>query len=1389
MRKILLASLLFWGALSFAQTGHFTKLNNNAVDEKLFYKKLKPASFSTYQLKNLVLQSELQRAPMETSVSAERSSFVITVPGPDGTPERYRVVEAPVMDPKLAAKYPGIYSYAGKGIDKPHSVIRFSMGLGNFSAMILSTDRPSYYIDLLDEKNQLYIVYARPDMYDYKSEFKCLTDEKLGKLTHEDDHAAENTNDGVLRTYRMAMASTGEFSQFWLNGSETNDAQRKAKVLAALNNAMTRTNGIYERDFGIRMILIPTNDLIIYLDPASDPWTNNFNGTTQATIDNVIGDANYDIGHLVHRAADNGNAGCIGCICVSGQKGSAFTSYNNLNNFDWFVVDYLTHEIGHQFGGNHTHTHAANEGTIAQVEPGSGSTIMGYAGITGPTTDVQPHSDDYFHAINIQQITNYIRNGNGNNCAVIVNTGNGAATANAGSNFTIPISTPFTLTGTGSDANPEDVLTYCWEQNNVRATGFSTVPSPTATAGPQFRSFLPVSSTSRTFPQLQHILSGANGWRWEQLPSVSRTLNFRFTVRDNRAGGGNTASSNMVLTITNTSGPFLITSQNTTGISYNSGSQQTITWSVNNTTAPPVSCSNVIIELSTDGGQTFPITLAASTANDGSEVVTIPNNPTTQARVRVRAQGNIFFDINNSNFTIVASSPDFDFASPSPALISCGITTSATINLGTTSLAGYNTPINLSATAGVPPGTNITFSINPVVPGSNVNVTLDNTNTLAFGDYDITIQGVSGSITKTRVIRFTVQPGTGPVVTTNPASQSVCSGGSVTFNSAATGATSQQWQLSIDGGNTWSNISGATGTALTLNGITAPQNNHRYRCVFANQCNTTATTAAVLTVQAAPAITGQPANANICAGSNATFTVTATGTSLTYQWQLSTDGGGTYTDIATATASSFTVSAATVAQNNNRYRCIVSGACPSPVTSNGAVLTVTNAVVVNNQPANVTICSGGTATFTVNASGSIVSYQWQFSTNGGGSYSNVPSAPSSATLTVAGATASLNGYLYRCIITGSCNSVTSNAAELTVQTPPSITTQPAGASICAATNITFSVSADGSLLTYQWQLSTDGGTNYNNVTGATTNQLTVSNAAVSQNNHRYRCIVSGACTPSVTSNAAILNVTAPVVINTQPADAALCNTGVVAFNVAATGTGNSFTWQRSSDGGLNFNAISGAPNSATYSETVTGTSFNNFRYRVIVNNSVCPAVTSSSATLTVNPLPVVTLSAAPYTRVFPGLQTTITATIVPSGGTISWQRNGAPINNSTNSVVVNVDNLGAFKATVTGIGGCVGESAVLNILDSATNKIFFYPNPNQGQFQVRYNNSQNNSTQNYIRVFDSRGAKVFEQLYSVNAPYSQMLVNISARGSGVYLVELSDKNGKRLATGKVVIKW
>jgi len=1387
MRKSLLFSLfLFICVATYGQQNLWQQMDESWLSADRFPNGSKPKAYKVFQLKSSIMTEELKRAPSEKSVSASTSSFILSVPNAEGVIERYRVVNAPVMHPDLAAKYPGIHSYAGKGIDRPNSTIRFSMGMGKFEGMILSTDRPTIYIDQSDEKKQLYLVVSRNEIIDYKNEFKCFTDEKNTMQRLSEMPEAQNATDGKLRTFRLALASTGEFSQFWLNGTETTDAQRKAKVLVAMNAAMTRTNGIYERDFAIRMILVPNNDLVIYLDASTDPWSGELNSTTQVTIDAQIGDANYDIGHLVHRTSDNGNAGCIGCVCQTGEKGSGFTSYNNLNNFDWFVVDYLAHEMGHQFGGNHTHTHGGNEGTGVQVEPGSGSTIMGYAGITGPTTDVQPHSDDYFHAVNIQQITNYIINGAGS-CAVITNTGNNAPTASAGADFTIPRSTPFVLTGSGSDIDAGDILSYNWEQVDSRASGFSTVPSATATAGPQFRSFLSTATPSRTIPQLATILTGANGQKWEVLPSVNRTLNFRLTVRDNKLNGGSTQSDNMVLTITNTSGPFLVTAPNTTGISWNSGSAQTVSWSVGNTTLAPVNCANVAIDLSTDGGLTFPITIVASTPNDGSEIISVPNNPTTQARIRVRAVGNIFFDINNANFTIVAADPGFDFNAPAAATVSCSSAASGTIQLAVTSILGYTTPADLSAIAGVPAGTTVSFSSTTVTPGNNVDITLNNTNTLAFGSYDITIQGVSGSITKTRVIRFIVQPGTGPSVITDPSSQTICAGSNITFSSAATGASSQVWQLSTDGGGTWNNIAGQTGTSYTVNGTTAVQNNYRYRCVYTGQCNTSNTSAAVLTVQIAPAVSTQPVSGTICAGSNRTFSVSASGSALNYQWEVSTDGGNTFNPIGSANANSYTVSAATITQNNYRYRCVVSGACTPAVTSNAATLNVFNAVAISNQPADITICSNSNTNFTVAATGSVVGYQWQESTDGGSSYNNIGGA-TNATLPLTAVTSGQTGYRYRCVITGGCSNATSNAAILTVQNAPAFTAQPTSNNICQGSGNTFSVTATGNVLSYQWQLSTDGGTNFTNINGADASSYAVTNATVAQNNYRYRCIVSGACTPAITSTVAVLNVTAPVVVNAQPSNAALCGSGNAGFSINATGTGISYQWQLSTNGGIEFNDVNSAT-AATLNVNATGTNFDNYKYRVILRNGVCTDVTSTVATLTVNPLPAVSLSPAPYSKLFPGLQTTITATVTPSTGvTLSWQKNGVGITNTGNTLTVNIDQLGDYKVTATGTGGCIGESNTLSIADSATNKIFFYPNPNGGQFQVRYYNPVNRGAKNYTRVFDGKGSKVYEQQFTVTRPYDQMMVDLRRRGTGIYLVQLTDASGKQLATGRVVIQ-
>ncbi|WP_315816536.1 reprolysin-like metallopeptidase [Paraflavitalea speifideaquila] len=688
MKKItLLFALVLVGFSALSQQGdEWAPVNESTITKNLFTVHIKPTAYRIYRLDELSIQRTLRNSPSETKVSAAQSTFVISVPVGDGKLERFSVVSAPVMDARLAARYPEIQSYAGQGIDHPGSTIRFDVSPRGFHGMILSYDRPTIYIDPVDRNDKYYVVFSRQDVIDYRNVFQCFTQE--GNKTHQPSvnmpgEALRGADDGRLRTYRLALAATGEYSTYFLNGTETTDAQRRAKVLAAMNTLMTRTNGIYERDFGIRMNLIANNDLIIYLNASTDPWTTEYNTKTQQTIDAVIGNAGYDIGHLVHRGSNNGNAGCIGCVCVTGSKGSGFTSHTTPEG-DPFVVDYSTHEMGHQFGANHTFSFQT-EGTGANMEPGSGSTIMGYAGITGATTDIQPHSDDYFHAKSVEQVTDYVKGATGGGCAVVTITGNATPTANAGANYTIPKSTPFVLSGTGSDADAADVLTYTWEQYDNYASGSSTVPSATATSGPQFRSVTYSTSSSRPFPNLASVLGGTNTNKWEVLPSVARTLNFRFTVRDNHSGGGNNNSDDMQVVISAAAGPFAVTAPNT-AVTWVPGTSQTITWSVNSSNAAPVSCANVKVSLSTDGGTTFPIVLLASTPNDGSEAITVPNNLTTTARVKIEAVGNIFYDISNVNFTISSTPP----ACTAPGGLTASAVAATTATVSWTTVSGAN---------------------------------------------------------------------------------------------------------------------------------------------------------------------------------------------------------------------------------------------------------------------------------------------------------------------------------------------------------------------------------------------------------------------------------------------------------------------------------------------------------------------------------------------------------------------------------------------------------------------------------------------------------------------------------------------------------------------------
>lgn len=677
--KLLSLALLVITSYSFAQEKNsFWKTSTKSNLVSLESATNLPEKF-VFDLDVNALKSKLATSPKRNS-SAKTSSVVLSLPTADGEMEQFNVFENSNMDPALAARYPEIKSYIGIGVANPSTKVFFSVSPLGFKSMTLYADKSAVFIEPISQDFTTYTVYRKSDKVASLDKFECKVLDVVSPQVNSSIMARPNADDAVLRTFRLALSVTGEYTTYF--------GGTKALALAAMNNTMTRVNGVFEMDFGAHMNLIANNDVLIYTSASTDPYSaatagagGAWNAELQNTLTSVIGNAGYDIGHLFGASGGGGNAGCIGCICVDDttsttdlNKGSGFTSpADAIPSGDNFDIDYVAHEMGHQFGANHTFTHS-NEGTIAQVEPGSGSTIMGYAGIT--SLDVQPHSDAYFHAVSIQQVTNNIK---AKTCSVNTATGNSIPTANAGLDYTIPKSTPFMLTGSGTDANG-DILTYDWEQMDKQTT--SAAPSATKTTGVNFRSYNPSTSPTRYFPKMSSVLTGATTTAGteltvEALPSVARTLNFRVTVRDNHAGGPGNNSDDMIVTVNATAGPFSVTAPNT-AVSYVGGSSQTITWAVAGTTANGVNCANVDILLSTDAGATWS-TLLAATPNDGTEAVTIPNTPGTTNRIMVKGTNHIFFDVSNTNFTITSGVTD-TIAPTAPTLAASG-TTQTTTNL------------------------------------------------------------------------------------------------------------------------------------------------------------------------------------------------------------------------------------------------------------------------------------------------------------------------------------------------------------------------------------------------------------------------------------------------------------------------------------------------------------------------------------------------------------------------------------------------------------------------------------------------------------------------------------------------------------------------------------
>lgn len=611
-----------------------------------------PQKYQIFHLNFSGLKSQLQLAPSREA--NEVSNVIIAFPNALGKMENYRIYESSVMAPELAKAHPEIQSYIGQGIDDPTAKIHLTTTMFGLHTMTLS-GKGTFYIDPYTKDVQNYIVYDKSDLTTTRN-FECKVQENT--VESMDVPLPPPASDSRFRTYRLAMACTIEYAAFHINAaiaagtlSQTATlAQKKAAVLAAMNVTVARVNSVYERDMSLRMQLVANNENIIFVD--ADSFTNDdaefLIDESQAVIDGAIGNANYDIGHTV--STGGGGLAQSPAVCISSGKAKGITG-SDAPVGDPYDIDYVAHEMGHQFGAAHTFNNSCgnNRQTGSAVEPGSGSTIMGYAGICPP--NVQNNSDSYFHAVSIAQMVSHIT-GSFGNCVPGVANGNTPPTVPALTNYTIPVGTAFVLKGSAATDVNGDALTYCWEQTNSGAN--TNVPSATTTtSNPNFRSVAPSSSPDRYVPSLANVLNGSLTTAWEMIPSVARTFNFALTVRDNRTpNGGQTSRQNMTVTTNATGGPFTVTSQNTEGISWVQGQSQTITWNVANTTAAPFNTANVNILLSTDGGLTYPTVLVANTPNDGSQAITVPNTAAPFCRIMVQSVGNIFYALNSKTFAI-----------------------------------------------------------------------------------------------------------------------------------------------------------------------------------------------------------------------------------------------------------------------------------------------------------------------------------------------------------------------------------------------------------------------------------------------------------------------------------------------------------------------------------------------------------------------------------------------------------------------------------------------------------------------------------------------------------------------------------------------------------------
>lgn len=740
MTRILTAfSLLMIGALATAQPVVIKAIqfvDSQAIKQFKGKPLIQASSFQLLKVDLNLLRKQLLK--QAKAAPGQSPDLWIEFPLSTKQLEPFLIEENSTMATELKKKFPQIKAY--NGYAHTGARIKWDITPQGFHAMIMQPGKPILYIDPYStSNNQYYILYKKNSLV-YKKSMHCgVTDTQRSLLFPLITHFSTPFTNCALKKYRLALAATYSYTQF--NGGT------KASALAAQVVTVNRINGIYENDIGVSLELIASNaDVICDTTPCpTTPMGTQAYDTTgnadalilqnQINTDLIITPANYDIGHVLDafNGEPNGLA-ALSSVCDNNSKASA-TTISPTPQGDAFDVDFVAHEMGHQFGGTHTQNNDCNRAPNSSVEPGSGSTIMGYAGICPP--NVQNNSGPYFHGISLQQIGTFTQNSA--TCSTDTLIGNAPTITGSNGNSIVPISTPFALNVTATSI-PQANLTYDWEQMDAAIS--PQPPLATSTEGPNFRSFNPTTSPERYFPNLAGLASGQS-LTWEVLPSVGRIMNFRVSVRNNTPNGSCNAYQDYTVTEASNAGPFIVTYPNENDIIWQTYNQETVTWDVAHTDQAPVNAILVDILLSTDAGLSYPIVIAQNILNNGAYTLTVPELSTNQARIMVRSSDQTFFNTSQNNFTIGTGSPTLTNAIRNPLK-----NTSAFIYFKQIPNAWFSGSFTLNGY----PGATLTldakhnrFIIAPILSPRKVNVSVHiNIGNLDIVTNSITIPGILG---------------------------------------------------------------------------------------------------------------------------------------------------------------------------------------------------------------------------------------------------------------------------------------------------------------------------------------------------------------------------------------------------------------------------------------------------------------------------------------------------------------------------------------------------------------------------------------------------------------------------------------------------------------------